>query len=173
MIVDLKTLEDLQSSFNLELKPEEIDLENESAKLTGKVRAEGIISKGLAETEIRGEIRAEAEIDCSRCLKTVETALKIPFKVGLVRMENFSEKGEKELDTDDLDVSVIEDDLIDLKELVREQIILALPAQVFCREDCKGLCRICGADKNLVNCKCEDEEVDPRWSALKDLKLKK
>ena len=69
-----------------------------------------------------------------------------------------------------MDVSVIEGFEIDLTELVREQILLNLPEQVFCREDCKGLCEKCGANRNLINCNCEEKEIDPRWSALKNLK---
>jgi uncharacterized protein len=68
-----------------------------------------------------------------------------------------------------LDVAVYEGDKIDLGELVREQIILNQPEQVFCREDCKGLCEKCGANRNLIDCKCEEKEIDPRWAALKNL----
>jgi uncharacterized protein len=57
-----------------------------------------------------------------------------------------------------------------LTELVREQILLAVPEQVFCREDCKGLCLKCSANRNLIDCNCEEKEIDPRWAALKNLK---
>jgi uncharacterized protein len=53
---------------------------------------------------------------------------------------------------------------------VREQILLNLPEQVFCKEDCKGLCQKCGANRNLIDCKCDSDETDPRWAALKNLK---
>ena len=58
----------------------------------------------------------------------------------------------------------------DSVEVVREQILLAMPEQVFCWEDCKGLCPKCGTNLNLIDCKCADDEVDPRWAALKSLK---
>jgi uncharacterized protein len=70
----------------------------------------------------------------------------------------------------DLDVDAITSDELDLKEVVREQILLNLPEQEFCGEDCKGLCQKCGTNLNLIDCKCEETEIDPRWAALKNLK---
>jgi len=67
------------------------------------------------------------------------------------------------------DGAAYEGDAVDLDELVREQILLALPSRRLCREECKGLCPTCGADLNAGRCACEQREVDPRWSALADL----
>ena len=75
-----------------------------------------------------------------------------------------------EVTIEDLDESPVPGGEIDLKEVVREQIMLALPEQVFCKDDCKGLCPKCGANGNLIDCKCADDEIDPRWAALKNLK---
>ena len=58
---------------------------------------------------------------------------------------------------------------IDLAEIAREQILLDLPQQFFCKDDCKGLCEKCGTNLNLKDCDCEDDEIDPRWAALKNL----
>jgi uncharacterized protein len=69
-----------------------------------------------------------------------------------------------------LEIAILESNNIDVAELVREQILLNLPEQVFCAEDCKGLCPQCGANRNLIDCKCEEKEIDPRWAALKNLK---
>src|SRR5215213_1252628 len=77
---------------------------------------------------------------------------------------------EVELQAEDLILSAYEGDAVDLDELVREQILLALPSRHLCREDCKGLCQRCGANLNNGPCSCEQGEVDPRWAALADLK---
>jgi hypothetical protein len=61
-------------------------------------------------------------------------------------------------------------DELDLSQLAREQILLNLPEQVLCREDCKGICPTCGKDLNEGDCKCGEDEIDPRWAALKDLR---
>jgi uncharacterized protein len=63
----------------------------------------------------------------------------------------------------------IKDLVVDLSALVREAVVLSLPAQIVCSESCKGLCPHCGRDLNQGACGCSDEEVDLRWSKLKDL----
>ena len=55
-------------------------------------------------------------------------------------------------------------------EAAREQLLLALPLKVTCREDCKGLCPQCGKNLNQERCSCSTEVEDPRWAALKDVR---
>ena len=69
-----------------------------------------------------------------------------------------------------MDFSTYDGDRIDLDEIVREQILLALPTRQLCAEDCKGLCPSCGANLNEKACGCEQQQTDPRWSALEALK---
>ena len=76
-----------------------------------------------------------------------------------------------ELEEEDLTFSVFDGEVIDIDELVREQVILAIPVRVLCREDCRGLCPTCGADRNFKECGCESAETDPRWAALKNLRF--
>ncbi len=170
MRVDLTKLEDARTSFDFTLKPTEIDFEGEEFVLTNEVKIEGKLTKHIAQTDIEGEISTKIEVECSRCLNKVESNLDFPFTAAFVTPENYTEQIEKELAFDELEVSIIENEEIDLAELVREQILLAVPTQIYCREDCKGLCRICGANKNLIDCKCEEKEIDPRWAALKNLR---
>jgi uncharacterized protein len=58
-----------------------------------------------------------------------------------------------------------------LDDLVKEEILLALPGHVLCSESCKGICPLCGADRNLADCGCESKQVDDRWEKLKDLRF--
>lgn len=170
MIIDLSSLEKNSLDFEFSLAASEIDLEHDNAKLINPVTAKGNLTKRTAQTDVEGEVSAEIEIDCTRCLQKTENRLKIPFNVVFVTPENYSEAKETELRGEDLDVSIYEGDQINLTELVREQILLNLPVQVFCREDCQGLCEKCGANLNKTTCNCKDEEIDPRWAALKNLK---
>lgn len=170
MVVDLNSLESSVLEFNFALLPESIDLEVEGAALKSAVKVKGKLAKGIAQVDVAGEIFADAVIECARCLQPIERKLEIPFTAEFVSAEHYTAAKEAKLRGNDLDVSVFEDDKIDLTELVREQILLNLPEQIFCREDCKGLCEKCGANRNLVDCNCIETEVDPRWSALKNLK---
>jgi uncharacterized protein len=170
MKVDLSTAEGSPILFEFFLQPDEIDLENEVAKLKSPVRIEGKLTKRIAQTDVEGNICAEVELECTRCLQPVESLLEFSYEAVFVTPENYTEEKETELRAQDLEVSVFPGSEIDLTELAREQVLLNLPAKVFCTEDCKGLCQKCGANRNLIDCNCEEKEIDPRWAALKNLK---
>lgn len=170
MIIDLFELSEPVYDFDVELKPAEINLEEETARLGKPVKIAGSIRKGIAQTDVEGKIAAELEIDCTRCLTAAKTTIDFPFKVTFVTEENYTQDIEAELRAEDLDVAVFGGDKIDLAELAREQILLNLPVRFLCQENCRGLCAQCGANKNTVNCNCEEKEIDPRWAGLKDLK---
>jgi uncharacterized protein len=61
--------------------------------------------------------------------------------------------------------------VVDVDGLAREALVLSMPPQVACGEDCKGLCAVCGRDLNQGPCGCASEQTDGRWNRLKDLKL--
>ncbi len=170
MIIDLITLKNSPHTFEFSIPEDEIELESEDAKLINAAQVKGVLTRRIAQIDVEGTINVPLEIDCTRCLKTIEKDFEIPFNAAFVTPENFTEAREAELNLQDLDVSVFGGDKIDLNELVREQILLNLPEQVFCRENCQGLCEKCGANRNLIDCKCIEKEIDPRWSALKNLK---
>jgi len=169
MIIDLTRPGKFPLEFDIQIAADEIDLDTDNVKLTGEARMSGKVTRHIVETVVEGDINARIEIDCTRCLKPVETELDIPFSVSYTSPEHYTDEKETELHQGDLDLAISEDDRIDLKEVAREQILLNLPEQVLCTEDCKGLCAKCGADRNLINCNCEEKEIDPRWAALKDL----
>jgi len=64
-----------------------------------------------------------------------------------------------------------DDDIVDLEPLIRDALLLELPAVPLCRPDCQGLCPACGVDHNLTSCDCTDAEPDSRWAALRSLDL--
>lgn len=170
MIIDLGQMEEASRPFELSVSADELDLDNPTFHLTGDVRASGEIRKGSAQVDVNGSISAPAEIDCARCLEPIARDLTFDFAASFVAPENFSADKEREVSAEDLDVDILESDQIDLKQLVREQIVLNFPEQVFCGPDCKGLCPKCGANRNLIDCNCDLDEIDPRWAALKNLR---
>ena len=171
MIVDLTTQKNADFAFDFTLTPDEIELGGEFVKLKNIVKTRGHLKKGIAQTDVEGVISAEIEAECSRCLQPTESSLEFPFNAVFITPENYTEEKEAELGIDDLEVSIFAGDEIDLTELVREQILLNLPTQTFCKEDCEGFCPQCGANQNLIECKCEQSEIDPRWKALENLKF--
>ena len=170
MIIELDNLDSGPRKFDLLVKPEEIDLGLDEVALNGDISIRGEVTKHIAQTDLAGTIAYAADIDCTRCLKPVAKSFLFNFEVTYVTPEHFASSREKEVSGEDLSTDISPDGRIDLDEVVREQILLNLPEQVICTEECKGLCPKCGADLNLINCNCEEIEIDPRWSALENLK---
>lgn len=120
--------------------------------------------------ELSGTVTALVEFECDRCL----TALSMPVKESfdLVYAPPLGTGDEHELGEKDLSLGFYQDGLIDVDDVAREQIVLALPMARSCAEDCRGLCLECGANLNLGECACSREQADTRWAALKELKSK-
>jgi uncharacterized protein len=104
-------------------------------------------------------------------LKPVVLPLAAELSERFVGAVSWREEEQHELREEDLNLAVFNGETIELDDLVREEILLSMPAQVLCREDCKGLCAACGADRNLNSCDCETRQIDSRWGALKDLRF--
>ena len=171
MQIEVENLSSTAKPFAHTYRPVEVELEEEGAQLVADAAVEGSATRKGEQVRLRGTIKTEVELLCDRCLAPERAPLEVEFDTSFVPQEVEAGKGENvELLADDLGLSAYEGDAVDLDELVREQILLALPLRHLCREDCKGLCPRCGADLNQKQCSCEQGEVDPRWAALADLK---
>jgi uncharacterized protein len=126
--------------------------------------------------------KAELTVPCGRCLSPVSVDLPVDFELTLVPREEYADdaRGERDdsrspvsgsFDPVDAEEDVYTGKVIDLDPLVREQLVLALPAYPVCREDCKGLCPVCGTNLNERECGCDRHVPDPRLAGLKNLKL--
>lgn len=168
MIIDLVKVVPRRVAIETYFDATEIDLDPEDVELVGKAHFQGETERVEGKAHLRGTIIAQVQTACTRCLETVEKGLTIEFEDIFVERSDDDEI-DLELDEGQLDESVAEDGTIDLKEVVREQILLAMPEHPLCTEDCRGLCPQCGGNRNLIDCKCEENEIDPRWAALKDI----
>jgi uncharacterized protein len=133
---------------------------------------------------LRAKFKAEVCAPCKRCLTDVAVSLPVNFTLNLLPKSALIDDGEAGAGEDDgraekagsfelkdADEEVFDGRTIDLDPILREQVLLALPMNVVCREDCKGLCPSCGKDLNEGPCRCEPRAVDPRLAVLKDIKL--
>jgi uncharacterized protein len=77
-----------------------------------------------------------------------------------------------ELGRDDLDVDFYTDDQVDLRRVVEAETMLALPMKPLCRDECRGLCPVCGVNRNQTQCTCEVRPADPRLAVLADLRAR-
>jgi len=172
MRLELDKLEEKGGEFTHAYGPEELKLEEENLRLTEAPEVSGRVTRDGHKVRLRGRIKARAEIDCDRCLAAIDAAVDTEFDVTYVPASEYAAEEETaELQEEDLSLSVFEGEAIDVDDLVREQVLLALPTRALCREDCAGLCPVCGINKNTNACHCESKEIDPRWQALKDLRI--
>jgi len=116
-----------------------------------------------------GTLSGAMTAHCARCLEEFTLAVQRPFRFVLV--PHREHKDETELEEEDLDLSFYQGEEVDLSPLVREQILLALPTRPLCRDNCLGLCPLCGANRNQTSCGCSTTKRDPRLAPLWDLKV--
>lgn len=113
----------------------------------------------------QGDVKesTHAVLTCSRCLTGYSTPLQAEWS------ERFTDEESRAMDSEDEVVHLVEAQTIDLDPYIRESLILTIPFAPLCKEDCKGLCPVCGANKNVQDCGCSTERIDPRLAALQDL----
>jgi uncharacterized protein len=134
--------------------------------------AEGLSLRGrLSETGddylLLGQIRGALDTTCARCLEPAHVQIEAQLAVTFVPADD-----DDELDDAD-DVVGFAGNEIFLDDEVRDAILLAIPLQVLCTESCRGLCSVCGGNRNAVPCECEAErrESASRFAALGKLKI--
>jgi uncharacterized protein len=120
---------------------------------------------------ITGKVQTTLRLECARCLKEFSYPLSSIFELTLHPLKEAPSEEEIELGSEELESSFFKGEEIHLSEVACEQIFLEIPYQPICREDCKGLCPICGKDLNLSSCECVKEDLSSGFSALQKLKL--
>ncbi len=123
--------------------------------------------------KVSGFFKTAVELPCSRCLTAFTFRLQRDFTMRYARGEDiaadrFGDEPEIELTAEQIGLSYYEDDEINFKDVVQEQIVLALPFKPLCREDCKGLCPHCGTDLNQGRCECAEEQTRNPFAVLKE-----
>jgi uncharacterized protein len=119
------------------------------------------------EVDIRGEVRASVPQLCGRCAEGITS--RVTADVDLRFAPKPARADDVELGRDDLDTDFYVDDQIDLARVLETETTLALPMKPLCDPGCRGLCPVCGANRNLSSCACAERAPDPRLAVLKTL----
>jgi uncharacterized protein len=180
MLIKIQDLEHEPIDFKELFQPGVIDLApdfQQRAPLTTEGRAQLVEEQlgrheSLKDIRINGELRTSLELACARCLDPVQHDLQHNF--DLLYRPQGADAGREELSVTaaEAEVSYYQGDGLLLEDVLREQILLAVPVKVICRDDCKGLCPQCGTNLNQEQCSCDTPVADARWLALKDLRDK-
>jgi len=178
MFLDIKELEVRPVEFAEGFQPGVIDFGGE-LRQRGALHADGraeLIEERhgkhqvIKDIRLRGGLSAELELQCARCLEPVAQSVRRDFE--LLYRPLGADAGRDELSVTDAEAEIgyYQGDGLLLEDVLREQVLLALPLKVTCREDCKGLCLHCGKNLNQEQCQCSAPLEDPRWAALKELR---
>jgi uncharacterized protein len=180
MFISLQELEAREVEFSQQLAPGTVDLLpdlRQSGVLKTKGRAELLAEhRGgkniVKDIRILGDFSTEVEARCARCVEPVPTKVGGGFDLLYRPLGVDAGKDERSISEAETEIGYYSGNGIELEDVLREQILLALPAKIVCRESCRGLCPRCGKNLNVESCDCEEQSPDPRWAALADLKNK-
>ena len=170
MKLEVEELGTVPKSYGFELEPDAECLKDVPARFVSPLRATIEVWSEDGVIRSKGKLEGDAVRDCFRCLKLIESKLAIEFEAGFLTSDSDAESTERELSSDDLDFSVLTETALDLDEVAREQLMLALPDSVLCDDSCRGICPQCGKDLNESECECGSDDIDPRWKGLESLK---
>jgi uncharacterized protein len=144
--------------------------EQEPFRLAGPVQLSFDVLKDGTHYRLVGRAVARLSLDCGRCLEPYDFPVDAPFDLLYVpHAENVAADEEAEVEEDDLGTAYYRDERIDLGQLLREQLYLAIPMKPLCRESCRGLCPQCGTNFNTGACGCTQAWTDPRFEGLSAL----
>jgi len=183
VLLDLTRYRQPVSHFARTFQPDELGGDDDAYRVAVPVELEFDVHKDKDKFRLVGRIRTTLELPCSRCLEPFPFSERYPVRLRLHRRPAPAPKAEaapprtprtpaeeKELSEDELDLVFYDEPILPFEEIVREQVLIALPMKPLCREDCRGLCPQCGKELNAGSCACEHETGDPRFAALKNLR---
>lgn len=181
MFLSVKEMELRTVRFDQTFAPGKIDFSAAAVRQASPLRATGsasLVEAAEGEVRIKGQLTVEMEADCDRCLGIARLPIETAFDLFYIpapaaRADHHhrgpSREDEIELDEGESEVGFYEGSGLELADVLTEQILLALPMQRICREECKGICPVCGKNRNEVTCACSVKPADDRWGALRNL----
>ncbi|WP_163339707.1 DUF177 domain-containing protein [Desulfopila sp. IMCC35008] len=159
------------SRFSVE-KGEWSDLDETGVSIQDIKIAEVVARSRDAESiDLTGKLAATVRMGCARCGEPVDCIIDEEFYY-LVTMQEESIAGitEKECSNEECDILYLREPVVDIDEIFREQLFLAVPQKVLCSSDCSGICPDCGLPKNSAECNCSEDRTNSPFAILKTLK---
>ncbi len=171
MFISLQQLEQRPVGFKIDLPAGDIEFDSKITQ-SSVLHAEGtanLLNHALGEIRIQGKLNVSVSATCDRCLEGASFPIENQF--DLVYMPaGESEGGEDEIDQGAIEVGFYEGNGLELNDVFREVVLLALPMRLVCSETCKGICPVCGRNRNQEECGCQVNAMDDRWSKLRSLR---
>jgi len=174
MFLSVKEMELRKIRFDETFEPGQIEFASENLEQASPLHAVGsaeLLKNTGGEVRIQGRYTAEFSAPCDRCLVSARYPLDNAFDLFYQPMARIARDEEIEIDEGEAEIGFYEGGGMELADILREQILLALPMQRVCSEDCKGICPVCGKNRNQSACDCNPHPADDRWGALRKLEI--
>jgi uncharacterized protein len=171
MFFSISDMQQGKVRFNEAFAPGVMEFSDQQLRQTDPIVASGeaeLLDETL-EVRVNCHVATRMEIACDRCLEPTVVALEADFSL-LYRPAALSpDRAEVLLEDSEAEVGFYEGEGLELGDVLREEILLLLPMQRVCREDCKGICPVCGQNRNQADCQCREKLGDDRWAGLRNL----
>jgi uncharacterized protein len=132
----------------------------------GNLRVRGVAELVGEEIRFRGHLGTRVRASCDRCLGLVEIPVECDFDLTYRPMASIARNEEVKVSPDELEVGFYTGGGIELADVVAEQVNLSLPMKTVCRTECRGLCPVCGANRNLQECQCSEAVHESPFAKL-------
>jgi len=172
MFLSIKEMELRKVRFDETFQPGQIDFSDAEVQQVTPLHATGVaelLENTEGEVRIKGNLTVEMTSDCDRCLGPAHFPLESSFDLFYRPATELADIDEVAIDEGQAEIAFYQGGGMELEDILREQVILMLPMQRVCREECKGICPVCGASRNEIECHCESKLADDRWAALRNL----
>jgi uncharacterized protein len=172
MFLSIKEMEQRKIRFDETFAPGQIDFSEELIHQDTPLRVTGtaeLLPHTDGEVRIKGDYSVEMGAVCDRCLGSASFPISTTFDLFYRPVSFIARDEEVEIDEGEAELGFYENNGLELEDVLREQVLLALPMQRVCSESCKGICPGCGKNRNEHDCGCPPGGGDARWSALQNL----
>ncbi len=172
MFLSVKEMELRKIRFDESFAPGQIDFSGEAIEQEAPLHATGVaqlLPHTGGEVRIQGKYSVQMGAVCDRCLGAAHFPLDTAFDLFYRPVSTIAHEKEEEIDEGEAEIGFYDDGGLELEDVLREQVLLALPMQRVCAEACRGICPTCGKNRNENACQCAAGAGDARWSSLRYL----
>ena len=169
MLLRIQELRRRKIPFDTTFRLGSVDLTGTKYQMDTPLRVAGLaqLIEGTEEIRVSARITGALAGECDRCLDWVRFDYDREFELFYRPAPKSEVASEIEIDDGETEIGFYDGDGLQLDHVVGEQLLLWLPMQCICSEQCKGICPVCGANRNKVSCDCHQKPVDERWTALR------
>jgi uncharacterized protein len=180
MFISVRELELHEVEFSQEFRPQVIDF-GPDIRLQTPLRASGraqLIEErrgrksAVEDIRLIGDYSTRIEVRCARCLEPVSRDLASQFDLLYRPLGVDAGPDERAVQPAETEIGYYQGEGLLLEDVLREQVLLAVPIKLICSEQCRGMCPRCGQNLNVEQCACAEPLASDRWAALKDIREK-